>query len=69
MSEDEKGKHFLELIDQQNTIQWKILTKLSLLVESNWNSLQLRQELELLIEKHSAITKELNNLDTNTKNL
>ncbi len=67
MSEDEKGKQFLELIDKQNNIQWKIITKLNLLVQSNWNSSQLRLELESLIEEHSRITKELNSLDDNNK--
>jgi len=60
MSEDEKGKQFLELIDKQNNIQWKIITKLNLLIQSKWNSSQLRQDLESLIEEHSKISKELN---------
>jgi len=67
MSEDEKGKQFLELIDKQNNIQWKVITKLNLLVQSNWNSSQLRLELESLIEEHSKITKELNSLDDDNK--
>ena len=65
MSEDEKGKRFLELIDQQNNIQWSIITKLTLLVNSKWNSSQLQNEIELFIETHSEITKELNSLDKN----
>jgi len=60
MSEDEKGKQFLELIDKQNNIQWKIITKLNLLIQSKWNYSQLRQDLESLIEEHSKISKELN---------
>ena len=67
MSEDEKGKRFLELIDQQNNIQWNIITKLILLVNSKWNSSQLQIELESLLEKHSKITKELNSLDENNR--
>jgi len=67
MSEDEKGKQFLELIDKQNNIQWKVITKLNLLVQSNWNSSQLRLELESLIEEHSKITQELNSLDDDNK--
>ena len=66
MSEDEKGKRFLELIDQQNNVQWSIITKLILLVNSKWNSSQLQNEIELLIETHSKITKELNSLDENS---
>ncbi|MBS4043295.1 MAG: hypothetical protein KGZ59_05715 [Chitinophagaceae bacterium] len=65
MSEDEKGKRFLELIDQQNNLQWSIITKLTLLIKSNWNSSQLKNEIELLVESHSEITKELNSLDIN----
>jgi hypothetical protein len=65
MSEDEKGKRFLELIDQQNNIQWSIIMKLTSLVNSKWNSSQLQIELESLIEKHSKITKEINSLDKN----
>jgi len=65
MSEDEKGKRFLELIDQQNNIQWSIIMKLTLLVNSKWNSSQLQIEIESLIEKHSKITKEINSLDKN----
>ena len=63
MSEDEKGKRFLELIDQQNNLQWSIVTKLTSLIKSNWNSSQLQNEIELLVESHSEITKELNSLD------
>ncbi|HXW03432.1 MAG TPA: hypothetical protein VD651_04135 [Nitrosarchaeum sp.] len=65
MSEDEKGKRFLELIDQQNNLQWSIVTKLTMLIKSNWNSSQLKNEIELLVESHSEITKELNSLDVN----
>ena len=65
MSEDEKGKRFLELIDQQNNIQWNIIAKLTLLIQSNWNSSKLHIELESLVEQHAKITKELNSLDEN----
>ena len=65
MSEDEKGKRFLELIDQQNNIQWRIITKLILLINSKWNSPQLQNEIESLVETHSKITKEINSLDKN----
>jgi len=65
MSEDEKGKRFLELIDQQNNLQWSIVTKLTLLIKTNWNSSQIQNEIELLVESHSKITKELNSLDIN----
>jgi len=65
MNDDEKGKRFLELIDEQNNLQWSIIAKLSSLIISEWGSLELRQQLETLVEKHSTITKELNSLDEN----
>ncbi len=65
MSEEEKGKLFLELIDQQNNIQWNIIAKITALINSKWNSSQLQNEIESLIEKHSEITKEINSLDNN----
>ncbi len=65
MNDDEKGKRFLELIDEQNNLQWRIVTKLSSLIDSKWNSVELQNELEALVEKYSKITKELNSLDEN----
>lgn len=63
MNDDEKGKRFLELIDDQNNFQWRIVAKLTSLISSDWNSDQLKNELETLVENHSEITKELNSLD------
>jgi len=63
MNDDEKGKRFLELIDEQNNLQWGIITKLSSLINSKWNSVELQNDLEALVEKYSKITKELNSLD------
>lgn len=60
MSQDEKGKRFLELIDEQNKIQWNIIKNLSLLINSNWNSQTIQKELESLLSQHSKISKELN---------
>ena len=65
MNDDEKGKRFLELIDEQNNIQWSIVAKLSSLISSNWNSDERKNELKALVEKHAVITKELNSLDDN----
>ena len=64
MSEDDKGKKFLELIDEQNNLQWKIIEKLTFLINAKWNSSETQNELEALVEKYSTITKELNSLDT-----
>ena len=65
MNDDEKGKRFLELIDEQNNLQWSIVAKLSSLISSKWNSIELQNELETLVEKYSKITKEINSLDEN----
>ena len=65
MDDDEKGKRFLELIDEQSNLQWNAIVKISALINSNWNSTDLQNELEALVEKHSKITKELNSLDKN----
>ena len=62
---DDKGKRFLEVIDEQNNLQWSIVAKLSSLINSKWNSVELQNELETLVEKHSTITKEINSLDDN----
>ena len=29
MSEDEKGRRFLELVDEQNNLHWKIVEKIT----------------------------------------
>ena len=65
MDDDEKGKEFLKLIDDQNTVQWNIVAKLSSLVKVEWNSIELKTELETLVKDHYKITKDLNNLDDN----
>ena len=64
MDEDEKGKEFLKLIDDQNTVQWNIVAKLSSLIKEEWNSIELKNELEALVKDHYKITKDLNSLDT-----
>ena len=63
MSEEEKGKQFLELIDEQNNLQWNIISKLNLLIKSEWDSISIKNELELLVNQHSEITRKLNSLD------
>ena len=63
MSQDEKGKKFLELIDEQNNLQWNIIEKLIFLIDAKWNSSNTQSELESLVKKYSTITKELNSLD------
>jgi len=65
MNDDDKGKRFLELIDEQNNLQWNIVVKLSSLINLKWISSDLKNELESLVEKHSKITIELNSLDDN----
>lgn len=63
MTEDDKGKKFLELIDNQNNLQWSIIEKLIFLIDAKWESSGTQNELESLVKQHSAITKELNSLD------
>jgi len=63
MSEDDKGKRFLELIDEQNNLQWSIIEQLTFLINAKWDSSEIQNKLESLAEKHSMITKELNSLD------
>ena len=63
MNDEEKGAKFLKLIDDQNNLQWSIVAKLTLLISSEWNSKEMKQELETLVTDHSKITKELNSLD------
>jgi hypothetical protein len=63
MDDEEKGKQFLKLIDDQNNIQWQIVAKLTSLISSEWNSKELKTELKNLVENHSEITKGLNSLD------
>ena len=63
MDDDEKGKRFLEVIDEQNNLQWSIVAKLSSLINSKWDSVELQKDLEILVKKHSKITKELNSLE------
>ena len=64
MSEDEKGKKFLELIDEQNNLQWSIIEKLTLLIKQNWDSSEIQNDLKNYVERHTTITKELNSLDS-----
>jgi hypothetical protein len=63
MSEDDKGRKFLELIDEQNNLQWSIIEKLIFLINAKWDSSDTQNELESLVKKFSKITKELNSLD------
>ena len=65
MNDDEKGKEFLKLIDDQNTVQWNIVAKLSSLIKIEWKSTELKNELKTLVKDHYKITKDLNSLDDN----
>jgi hypothetical protein len=65
MDDDDKGKEFLKLIDDQNTVQWNIVAKLSSLIKADWNSPELKTELGTLVKDHYKITKDLNSLDDN----
>ena len=63
MNDEEKGKRFLKLIDDQNNIQWEIVANLTSLISSNWNSEESKTKLKSLVENHTEITKEMNSLD------
>ena len=63
MDDDEKGRRFLELNDEQNRIQWQIVAKLSALIAGGWSAAGLREELESLAGAHAGITREINSLD------
>lgn len=69
MDGDEKGKRFLELIDEQSNLQWSIVSKVSALIKSEWESSNLQNELQEMVQKHESITKELNSLDENNRML
>ena len=60
-----KRKEFLKLTDDQNTVQWNVVVKLSFLIKTEQNSTELKTELETLVKNHYKITKDLNNLDNN----
>ncbi len=63
MSQDDKGKGFLELIDEQNNLQWSIIEKLTFLINAKWDSSEIQNKIESMVEKHSTITKQINSLD------
>lgn len=63
MSED-KGKRFLELVDEQNNLQWGIVAELAKLAKSDWKSPELKAKLESQIQRHEEITRELGGLDS-----
>ncbi len=65
MNYDEKGKQFLELIDEQNNLQCSIIAKLSSLISLEWNSEELQNQIQTLVKQHSKITRDLNNIDNN----
>ena len=63
MDDDEKGKRFLELIDEQIDLQRNIISKVSALIKSEWQSSKLQNELKELVQKHESVTNELNSMD------
>ena len=60
-----KRKEFLKLTDDQNTVQWNVVVKLSFLIKTEQNSTELKNELKTLVKDHYKITKDLNSLDDN----
>ena len=60
---EEKGKRFLELIDEQNRVMWKITARLALLIRAGWASPEHRNELESLMKRHAEIMEEIDGAD------
>ncbi len=60
---EEKGRRFLELVNEQNGLQLRMVGSLARLVRSGWDSAEIRAELESLVERHAEITREINCLD------
>ena len=48
-----------------NANAMNIVAKLSSLIKSEWNSQELKTEVENLVKDHYKITKDLNSLDEN----
>ena len=61
-----KRKEFLKLTDDQNTVQWNVVAKLSFLIKTAQNSTELKNELKTLVKDYYKIIKDLNSLDVNT---
>ena len=59
----DKGKQFLQLINEQNNLQWSIISKVSALVKADWQSDDIKDELEQLTRRHVEITEQLNSID------
>ena len=53
--DDEKGKRFLELIDEQNNLQWSIVAKLSALINSKWESAEMKDQLADLTQNGNLL--------------
>lgn len=60
---DGTGRDFLDLIDRQNEIQWKIVARLSSLIESDWESGEIRADLKALVREHIGLTQKISDMD------
>lgn len=56
----QEGSRFLELIDEQSSLQWRIVSSVSALIESGWESARIRGELERMVSRHGSITRDIN---------
>lgn len=60
-SDEEKGREFLELIDKQSTLQQAMIAKLTILVtKHDWDSDDLKSEIQSMIQEHSEMTRKIN---------
>ena len=63
---DSKGEQFLQLINEQNNLQWSIIHKISTLIKADWQSDDIKEELVQLTRRHIEITEQLNSIDGDT---
>lgn len=56
---DEDGKKFLELIDEQSSLQWGIVARVAALIGAGWESEDIRREIEGMVSRHEEITRQL----------
>ena len=58
-------KHIKHYMNHKVITKLNGLDKLSSLIKSEWNSQELKTEVENLVKEHYKITKDLNSLDEN----
>ena len=59
---EEKGRRFLELVDEQSKIQGSMAAQLARLIRSGWDLPEAKAELESLSKRHEEITGEISGI-------